>query len=145
MVAVKRISLEGLSEREVTQLMKEVDILKNLQHASIVSYEGMVRDEDSLDIVLEYVENGSLGQTLKAFGKFNERLVASYVTKILEGLHYLHEQKVVHCDLKAANILSTKNGNIKLSDFGVSLATNAMESAMDTVDKNVAGTPNWSE
>lgn len=74
--------------------MKEVDLLQRLRHPSIVQYEGMVRDEDSLDIVLEYVENGSLGQTLKAFGKFNEKLVATYVTKILEGLHYLHEQQV---------------------------------------------------
>jgi serine/threonine protein kinase len=41
-----------------------------------------------------YVENGSLGSTLKAFGKFNERLVSSYVIKILEGLDYLHSQKV---------------------------------------------------
>lgn len=147
MVAVKRIRLEGLPETEVMQLMKEVELLKKLHHPSIVSYEGMVRDEDSLDIVLEYVENGSLGQTLKSFGKFNEKLVATYVTKILEGLHYLHEQQVVHCDLKAANILSTKNGNIKLSDFGVSLALNAMENAKEkeSVKGNVAGTPNWSE
>ncbi|KAG8889264.1 hypothetical protein FRB98_005077 [Tulasnella sp. 332] len=145
MVAVKRIRLEGLPETEVTQLMKEVELLKKLQHPSIVSYEGMVRDEDSLDIVLEYVENGSLSQTLKAFNKFNEKLVATYVTKILEGLHYLHEQQVVHCDLKAANILSTKNGNIKLSDFGVSLALNAMENAKEkeSVKDNVTGTPNW--
>lgn len=141
-VAVKRIRLEGLPENEITQLMKEVDLLQRLRHPSIVQYEGMARDEDSLDIVLEYVENGSLGQTLKAFGKFNEKLVATYVTKILEGLHYLHEQQVVHCDLKAANILSTKNGNIKLSDFGVSLTLNAMENAKETAD-NVAGTPNW--
>ena len=86
-----------------------------------------------------YVENGSLGQTLKAFGKLNERLVASYVVKILEGLHYLHTSDVVHCDLKAANILTTKNGNVKLSDFGVSLNLRAMEREI----KDVAGTPNW--
>ena len=88
---------------------------------------------------LRYAENGSLGQTLKAFGKLNERLVASYVVKILEGLHYLHQSDVVHCDLKAANILTTKNGNVKLSDFGVSLNLRAMEREM----KDVAGTPNW--
>lgn len=86
-----------------------------------------------------YAENGSLGQTLKAFGKLNERLVASYVVKILEGLHYLHRSDVVHCDLKAANILTTKNGNVKLSDFGVSLNLRAMEREI----KDVAGTPNW--
>lgn len=76
---------------------------------------------------------------MKAYGLLNERLVASYVTKILEGLHYLHGQDVVHCDLKAANILSTKTGNVKLTDFGVSLNLRAMEREL----KNVAGTPNW--
>lgn len=91
------------------------------------------------DIRHRYAENGSLGQTLKAFGKLNERLVASYVVKILEGLHYLHQSDVVHCDLKAANILTTKNGNVKLSDFGVSLNLRAMEREI----KDVAGTPNW--
>ncbi|KAJ6581497.1 hypothetical protein B0H19DRAFT_927936 [Mycena capillaripes] len=138
MVAVKRIRLEGLKEDEVTTLMREVDLVKSLSHPSIVKYEGMARDQDTLSIVLEYAENGSLGQTLKAFGKLNERLVASYVVKILEGLHYLHSSDVVHCDLKAANILTTKNGNVKLSDFGVSLNLRAVEREQD-----VAGTPNW--
>ncbi|KAM5534674.1 hypothetical protein V8D89_011686 [Ganoderma adspersum] len=139
MVAVKRIRLEGLKEEEIAQLMKEVDLVKSLSHPSIVKYEGMARDDDTLNIVLEYAENGSLGQTLKAFGKLNERLVANYVVKILEGLHYLHQNDVVHCDLKAANILTTKTGNVKLSDFGVSLNLRAMEREM----KDVAGTPNW--
>ena len=91
------------------------------------------------DTVPRYAESGSLGQTLKAFGKLNEHLVASYVVKILEGLHYLHKSQVVHCDLKAANILTTKTGNVKLSDFGVSLNLRAMQREMS----NVAGTPNW--
>lgn len=61
------------------------------------------------------------------------------MVKILEGLHYLHQSDVVHCDLKAANILTTKTGNVKLSDFGVSLNLRAMEREF----KDVAGTPNW--
>lgn len=138
MVAVKRIRLEGLKEDEVAQLMKEVDLMKRLSHPSIVKYEGMARDDQYLNIVLEYAESGSLGQMLKAFGKLNEHLVASYVVKILEGLHYLHRCDVVHCDLKAANILTTKTGNIKLSDFGVSLNLKAIER-----EKDIAGTPNW--
>lgn len=81
----------------------------------------------------------SLGQTLKAFGKLNERLVANYVVKILEGLHFLHQNDVVHCDLRAANILTTKNGNVKLSDFGNSLNVRAMEREM----KHVTAMPNW--
>jgi serine/threonine protein kinase len=53
MVAVKRIRLEGLKEEEVTQLMREVDLVKRLSHPGIVKYEGMARDEDTLSIVLE--------------------------------------------------------------------------------------------
>ncbi|KAH8997822.1 hypothetical protein EDB86DRAFT_2828677 [Lactarius hatsudake] len=131
MVAVKRIGLEGLKEEEISQLMQEVDLVKRLSHPSIVKYEGMARDENTLSIIR--------GQTLKAFGKLNEKLVASYVFKILEGLDYLDRSDVVHCDLKAANILTAKTGNVKLSDFGVSLNLRAMEREI----KDVAGTPNW--
>ena len=53
MVAVKRINLAGLREGEISQLMKEVDLVKSLSHPSIIKYEGMARDEDALSIVLE--------------------------------------------------------------------------------------------
>jgi serine/threonine protein kinase len=53
MVAVKRLRLEGLKEDEVTTLMREVDLVKRLSHPSIVKYEGMARDQDTLSIVLE--------------------------------------------------------------------------------------------
>lgn len=79
---------------------------------------------------------------MRAFGKLNEKLVATYVIKILEGLDYLHRNDVVHCDLKAANILTTKNGNVKLSDFGVSL--NLRKVGRDH-KSDVTGTPNWSK
>ncbi len=55
MVAVKRIRLDGLKEDEISTLMREVDLLKSLSHPSIVKYEGMARDDDTLSIVLESV------------------------------------------------------------------------------------------
>ncbi|GAA5936169.1 hypothetical protein JCM1841_000994 [Sporobolomyces salmonicolor] len=144
-VAVKRIQLEGKTEREVNQLSNEVSLLQRLAHPSVVKYEGLVRTEHYLNIILEYVENGSLEKTLKQFGQLPEGLVASYVVKILEGLAYLHSQGVVHCDLKAANLLSTKNGNIKVADFGVSLNLDAIKNTKGINDaaEDVNGTPNW--
>ncbi|KAF9106104.1 hypothetical protein BGX27_009320 [Mortierella sp. AM989] len=139
MVAVKRIKIDGLKDDEREMLMQEVDLLKSLAHPSIVKYEGFIKTDGYLNIILEFVENGSLLTTLKAFGTFPEKLVVAYVVKILEGLVYLHGKEVVHCDLKAANILTTKNGNVKLSDFGVSLNLKVKESDFGAV----AGTPNW--
>jgi hypothetical protein len=55
MVAVKQIGLEGLKEEEISQLMREVDLVKRLSHPSIVKYEGMARDANTLSIVLECV------------------------------------------------------------------------------------------
>ena len=54
-MAVKRIGLDGLKEEEISQLMKEVDLVKSLSHPSIVKYEGMARDCNTLSIVLELV------------------------------------------------------------------------------------------
>ncbi|KAF9941035.1 hypothetical protein BGZ67_006091 [Mortierella alpina] len=139
MVAVKRIKIDGLKENQMDMLMQEVDLLKSLAHPSIVKYEGFIMTYGYLNIILEFVENGSLLTTLKSFGTFPEKLVVAYVVKILEGLVYLHGKQVVHCDLKAANILTTKNGNVKLSDFGVSLNLKVKESDFGAV----AGTPNW--
>jgi serine/threonine protein kinase len=61
----------------------------------VVQYEGFSFSENHLNIILEYVENGSLRNTLQAFGAFPERLVASYCVRILQGLSYLHRNQVL--------------------------------------------------
>ncbi|KAJ2801832.1 Protein kinase of the Mitotic Exit Network, partial [Coemansia helicoidea] len=121
MVAVKQISLEGQDADSMEDVMQEVELLKSLSSPRIVRYYGFVKTDTHLSLVMEYVENGSLSATLKSFGAFPEKLVLAYAVKIIEGLICLHRNDVVHCDLKACNILTTKNGNTKLTDFGVSL------------------------
>ncbi|CAO3650644.1 unnamed protein product [Cunninghamella blakesleeana] len=136
-VAIKRIKLEDGEQDE--EMMKEIALLKNMSHSNVIRYLGFIRNKNHLNIILEYAENGSLMSTLKSFGAFPEKLVASFCIKILNGLDYLHENDVVHCDLKAANILTTKTGNVKLTDFGVSLNLKIKKDDNETV----SGTPNW--
>lgn len=146
-VAIKSISLLSLAPSSLPDIMSEIDLLKNLNHANIVKYKGFVQDKESLHIILEYCENGSLQTILKKFGKFPESLVAVYITQVLEGLIYLHEQGVIHRDIKGANILTNKDGSVKLADFGVSSRTTAapnLSSASSNNDGNeVVGSPYW--
>ncbi|KAJ2562841.1 Protein kinase of the Mitotic Exit Network [Coemansia sp. RSA 1813] len=140
MVAVKQISLEGHDSSSMDDVMQEVELLKSLSSPRIVRYYGFVKTDTHLNLVMEFVENGSLSATLKSFGSFPEKLVLAYAVKIIEGLIYLHGRDVVHCDLKACNILTTKNGNTKLTDFGVSLNLKLRKPGDESV---VAGTPYW--
>ncbi|KAI8320484.1 kinase-like protein, partial [Martensiomyces pterosporus] len=140
MVAVKQIPLDGQNADDMDDVMNEVELLKSLSSPRIVRYHGFVKTPSHLNLVMEYVENGSLSATLKSFGSFPEKLVLAYAVKIIEGLIYLHGRDVVHCDLKACNILTTKKGNTKLTDFGVSLNLKLRKPSDESV---VAGTPYW--
>ncbi|CAL3971303.1 hypothetical protein PZA11_007826 [Diplocarpon coronariae] len=138
-VAVKQIKLGDLPKSELRMIEAEIDLLKNLHHDNIVKYLGFVKSSDCLNIILEYCENGSLHSICKSYGKFPENLVGVYMGQILLGLQYLHDQGVIHRDIKGANILTTKDGKVKLADFGVSTST------LTGADKEaqVVGTPYW--
>lgn len=136
-VAVKQIKLVDLPKSELRVIMLEIDLLKNLDHPNIVKYHGFVKSAETLNIILEYCENGSLHSISKNFGRFPENLVGLYMSQVLHGLLYLHEQGVIHRDIKGANILTTKEGLVKLADFGVASRTTGLREA------SVVGTPYW--
>ena len=136
-VAVKQIKLADLPKSELRVIMLEIDLLKNLDHPNIVKYQGFVKTPETLNIILEYCENGSLHSISKNFGRFPENLVALYMSQVLHGLLYLHEQGVIHRDIKGANILTTKQGLVKLADFGVASKTTGLH------ESSVVGTPYW--
>ena len=136
-VAVKEILIED--DDNILELMSEIDLLKILKHRNIVKYHGFIRNERKLFIFLEYCSGGSLRSYYKKHGPLTEDAVITYIKQVLEGLMYLHEQGVVHRDVKAANILLTSGGAIKLTDFGVS--TKVSSSTIKTF--SIAGTPNW--
>ena len=104
----------------------------------IVKYEAFLKEKTYVDIIMEYCENGSLEQHYKKFGKIPENLAALYMSQVLEGLMYLHGRGVIHRDLKAANILTTKHGTVKLADFGISTNLN------EETENSCAGSAYWS-
>ncbi|KAL1548587.1 Mitogen-activated protein kinase kinase kinase npk1 [Salvia divinorum] len=146
LLAVKEVSIAANSASKKTQeyigeLEKEVNLLKNLSHPNIVRYLGTAREEDSLNILLEFVPGGSISSLLGKFGSFPESVIRMYTKQLLLGLEYLHNNKIMHRDIKGANILVDNKGCIKLADFGASKKVEAL--ATMTNAKSMKGTPYW--
>jgi Protein kinase domain len=131
LIAVKQVEVNpraGGQERErlkemVRSLDVEIDTMEPLEHPNIVSYLGCERKELSISIFLEYIPGGSIGSVLRKHGKFQEPVVSSLTRQTLEGLAYLHNEGILHRDLKADNILLDIDGTAKISDFGISKKT----------------------
>ncbi|GMH20008.1 hypothetical protein Nepgr_021849 [Nepenthes gracilis] len=147
LLAVKQVSIAASgASREKTQahireLEEEVKLLKNLSHPNIVRYLGTAREEQALNILLEFVPGGSISSLLGKFGSFPESVIRMYTKQLLLGLEYLHNNGIMHRDIKGANILVDNKGHIKLADFGAS--KKVVELATITGAKSMKGTPYW--
>ncbi|CAL5012551.1 unnamed protein product [Urochloa decumbens] len=129
------------AQAHVMELEDEVRMLKNLSHPNIVRYIGTVREENTLNILLEFVPGGSIQSLLGRLGSFPEAVIRKYTKQLLHGLEYLHRNGIIHRDIKGANILVDNKGCIKLADFGASKKVEKLATA--TAAKTMKGTPYW--
>ncbi|KAH7276494.1 hypothetical protein KP509_39G009300 [Ceratopteris richardii] len=147
LLAVKQVLItasNGAKERaqaHVKELEEEVKLLRNLSHPNIVRYLGTAREDDALNIFLEFVPGGSIASLLGKFGSFPESVVRMYTRQLLQGLQYLHKNGIMHRDIKGANILVDNKGCIKLADFGAS--KKVVELVTMSGAKSMKGTPYW--
>lgn len=146
LIAVKQVELSAeklLPEQqaEIRALQSEIGILRNLKHENIVQYLGSSVENNTLNIFLEYVPGGSISSLLRKFGSLPEHLVRLYTKQILQGLRYLHSHKIIHRDIKGANILVDNKGVIKLADFGASKKLEGLVSHGDVA--SLKGTVYW--
>lgn len=140
-VAVKRVDLRALSRNELDDVEMEFKLLEYLSHPNIVRYYANIRCGGYLHIILEYCENGALTSLLSKFGgRPPEALIAHYISDVLTGLAYLHEQGVIHRDIKGANLLTDKAGSVKLTDFGIS---KKLSDIRQNSEDEILGTPYW--
>ena len=100
--------------------INEVKIYENLNHPNIIKYIFSEQINNYYFLYLEYIPGGSIKTIVEQFGGLNERLIRKYTKQILLGLKYLHDNKIIHRDIKCANILVGDKGIIKLTDFGCS-------------------------
>ncbi|RDL36691.1 uncharacterized protein BP5553_06043 [Venustampulla echinocandica] len=136
-VAIKVIDVENADD-EVEDIIQEISILSELHSPYVTQYHGSYLKGSDLWIVMEFCSGGSCGDLMKP-GAIGEDYISIIIRELLLGLDYLHGDKKLHRDVKAANVLLGSNGQVKLADFGVS----GQLSATMTKKNTFVGTPFW--
>lgn len=109
----------------VKRFEREMDILKKLRHKHVVRYFGGGRSGNQHYYAMELIEGGTLEDALKKRGRLSWEQTIDISLHICRGLEHAHNHAIVHRDLKPANLFITKNGRIKIGDFGIARDTQA--------------------
>ena len=125
--ALKTVTFEKLNKRDQENSLNEVRILASINHPNVIGYKEAFWDDsgNSLNIVMEFADDGDLETKIikmrKEGGMFNESLIWSYSIQMIEGLKALHDKKIMHRDIKSANIFLVKDKHqCKIGDMNVS-------------------------
>lgn len=140
-VAIKVLDLDT-AEDDVLDVQREISLLSRLSQSSeasnITRYFGSYLNGTKLWIIMDLCAGGSIRTLLKP-GKIEERYISIIVREMLHGLSYIHKAGVIHRDIKAANVLITNEGQVRLCDFGVAAEVSSSKLKRSTI----VGTPYW--
>eukprot|EP00744_Colponema_vietnamica_P004596 GILI01006827.1.p1 GENE.GILI01006827.1~~GILI01006827.1.p1 ORF type:complete len:583 (-),score=139.78 GILI01006827.1:669-2270(-) len=139
LVALKCFSLASTKTNQ-EELIQEVSTLSRLRDDYIVGYVSYAITVNHFIILMEYVSGGSLYDLLEQFGPLPSTTARRFMTDILRGLQYLHEQRTTHCDIKPHNALLSTEGSCKLTDFGSCMPAEALHQNMPDDMPLVRGT-----
>lgn len=124
--AMKTVKIASLDQKDRENALNEIRLLYALNHPNVIGYKEAFYDEASktINIVMEFADGGDIASKIRKLKehheRFQENTIWSCLIQILEGMSFLHKNKVIHRDLKCANIFLTKKGEVKIGDLNVS-------------------------
>lgn len=120
---IKEIAIKGLNQADREEAVNEIRLLASVKNEHIIRYHEAFVDGPRLCIVMEFATHGDLSNYLKkrkmTSSPMPEATIWSFLIQICRGLQALHATKIVHRDIKAANILRVGENTLKLGDLGV--------------------------
>ena len=106
--------------------MKEIDLLRIIEHPNVIKLYEVYEDETHIHIVLEHLKGGELFRHIQQKGAYNEYDAAKVMKQLLSALCYIHKRGIIHRDLKPENIIVSEigaSGIFKIADFGLATMT----------------------
>ena len=128
-----------IKSRAKQKLISEIKIHKSIHHENIVNFEHYFEDTENVYILIEICHNKTLNDLLKRRKKLTELEVQYYVLQMVKALQYLHNLKIIHRDLKLANLFLSENMKLKLGDFGLATKLDFEGERK----RSLCGTPNY--
>ena len=121
-VALKKIRLDAEDEGIPSTAIREISLLKELQHQNIVRLYDVVHTERKLTLVFEYLDQDLKKYLDVCHGGLELPVMRSFLYQLIRGVAYCHQHRVLHRDLKPQNLLINREGELKLADFGLARA-----------------------
>lgn len=137
LVVLKEIDLSRYKgENERLSAINEAAIMSNLRHSNIIEYYNSYATDTKLIIEMEYASVGTLANYLSLHSPLAEREILVIFKQITNGLRYLHSKSIIHLDLKMENIFLTREGLVKIGDFGIAHCLEPSELNSAGIDSN---------
>jgi len=121
-IALKKIRLEQEDEGVPSTAVREICLLKEIQHPNVVELKQVVHGDNKLYLVFEFLDQDLKKYLDIAGAPLAPQLVKANLYQIINGLAFCHAHRVIHRDLKPQNLLIDRHGNLKLADFGLARA-----------------------
>ncbi|XP_043544964.1 mitogen-activated protein kinase kinase kinase 1 isoform X1 [Chiloscyllium plagiosum] len=123
LMAVKQVTYvrnTSTEQEEVVQtLREEIRMMSRLNHPNIIRMLGATCEKSNYNLFVEWMAGGSVSHLLNKYGAFKEQVIINYNEQLLRGLAYLHENQIIHRDIKGANLLIDSTGQrLRIADFG---------------------------
>lgn len=118
-VAVKILKDVQDDTSQFQEFLQEVSIMRKVRHKNVVQFIGACTRKPNLCIVFEYMSGGSVYDFMRKEGPLKLGAVLKVAAEVARGMDYLHQRKIIHRDLKAANLLMDETNVVKIADFGV--------------------------
>lgn len=140
--AIKEIRKRGNSKNDeivINSLLAEAKMMKMLDHPALPRIVDIIEDNETIYIVMDYIEGESLDKILLEYGPQPEEIVIDWAKQLCDVLGYLHSKRIIYRDMKPANVMLKPEGNLKVIDFGIAREYKEQ----NTADTTVLGTKGY--